>query len=111
MSETASSSLVAVILIGALATYMWRALGVALSGRIDPDGPVVRWVGCVAYAVLAALIARMILLPVGSLAATPVSLRLLAAGIALGAFYMARRNLPIGVAAGGASLTLLSYWL
>jgi len=104
------SPLVIVILVGALASYMWRALGVALSGRIDPDGPVVRWVACVAYSVLAALIARMILLPVGSLADVPVASRLLAAGVALGAFYLARRHLPLGVAAGGAALTLLSYW-
>lgn len=109
MAET-SGALILVILTGALATYMWRALGVALSGRIDPDGPVVRWVGCVAYAVLAALIARMILLPVGSLVEVPVALRLLAAAIALGAFYLARRNLPVGVAVGGVTLTLLSYW-
>ncbi len=105
-----SASLAVVILVGALATYMWRALGVALSGRIDPDGPVVRWVGCVAYAVLAALIARMILLPVGSLAEVALSSRLLAAAIALGAFYLARRHLPVGVAVGGVALTLLSYW-
>jgi branched-subunit amino acid transport protein len=111
MADLESSSFAVFILVGALATYMWRALGVALSGRIDPEGPVVRWVGCVAYAVLAALIARMILLPVGSLAATPVSLRLIAAGVALGVFYLARRHLPLGVAAGGITLTLLSYSL
>jgi len=105
-----SAALLVVILIGALATYMWRALGVALSGRIDPDGPVVRWVACVAYAVLAALIARMILLPVGSLGEVPVASRLLAAAIALAAFYLARRHLPVGVAVGGVTLTLLSYW-
>ena len=105
-----SGSLIIVILTGAVATYMWRALGVALSGRIDPDGPVVRWVACVAYAVLAALIARMILLPVGSLAEVSVSRRLLAAAVALGAFYLARRHLPVGVAVGGVTLTLLSYW-
>jgi branched-subunit amino acid transport protein len=106
----ASSSLLAVVLVGAAASYMWRALGVALSGRIDADGPVVRWVGCVAYAVLAALIARMILLPVGSLGDTPVSIRLVAAALALGVFYLARRHLLIGVLTGGISLTLLSFW-
>ena len=105
-----SGSLVVVILTGAVATYMWRALGVALSGRIDPDGPMVRWVACVAYAVLAALIARMILLPVGSLADVPVGRRLLAAAVALGAFYLARRSLPVGVGVGGIALTILSYW-
>ena len=108
--EAGSSSLALCIMVGAVASYMWRVLGVALSGRIDPDGPVVRWVGCVAYAVLAALIARMILLPVGSLADTSVVIRLAAAGVALGAFYLARRNLVIGVATGGVALALLSYW-
>lgn len=108
--ESGSSSLALCILVGAAASYMWRALGVALSGRIDPDGPVVRWVGCVAYAVLAALIARMILLPVGSLADTSVVIRLAAAGVALGVFYLARRNLVVGVATGGVALALLSYW-
>lgn len=108
--ESASSSLAVCILVGAVASYIWRALGVALSGRIDPDGPVVRWVGCVAFAVLAALIARMILLPFGSLADTSVTIRLAAAALALGVFYAARRNLVVGVAAGGIALTLLSYW-
>lgn len=98
-----------VVLAAAAATYTWRALGVALSGRIDPEGPVFRWVGCVAYAVLAGLIARMILLPVGSLATTPMASRAAATAAALAVFYLARRNLPLSVLAGGGTLTLLSY--
>lgn len=94
--------------VGAVATYVWRGLGVLLSGRIDPEGPVFRWVGCVAYAVLAGLIARMILLPVGSLATTPLLSRVAAAGAALLIFYVARRNLLLAVVVGGATLTLLS---
>lgn len=104
----ANAALVAV-LVAAAATYIWRALGVALSGRIDPEGLVFRWVGCVAYAVLAGLIARMILLPVGSLATTPLSFRMLAAAAALAIFYLARRNLLLGVVVGGGTLTVLSY--
>jgi branched-subunit amino acid transport protein len=98
-----------VILVGAAATYLWRALGVALSGRIDPEGLVFRWVGCVAYAVLAGLIARMILLPVGSLAGTPLLSRVAAATAALAVFYLARRNLLLGVVVGGSALTGLSF--
>lgn len=98
-----------IVLVGALATYVWRGLGVVLSGRIDPEGPMFRWVGCVAYAVLAGLIARMILLPVGSLATTPTLSRVAAAAAALLVFYAARRNLLLAVVVGGGALTLLSY--
>lgn len=98
-----------VVLAGAVATYVWRGLGVLLSGRIDPEGLVFRWVGCVAYAVLAGLVARMILLPIGSLAATPLLNRVAAAGAALLVFYVARRNLLLAVVVGGGALTLLSY--
>lgn len=98
-----------VVLVGAAATYTWRALGVALSGRIDPEGLVFRWVGCIAYAVLAGLIARMIFLPVGSLATTPLASRVAAAVAALAVFYLTRRNLPLGVATGGAMLIALSF--
>lgn len=109
MFEGASTTLLAMIAVGAAASYMWRALGVVLSGRFDPDGPAIRWVGCVAYAILAALIARMILLPIGSLAQTPTAMRLLAVACALAAFYLARRNSLVGVIAGGGSLTAMSF--
>ena len=79
--------IIVVLIAGAAATYVWRALGVALSGRIDPTGPVFEWVGCVAYALLAALIARMIVMPVGPLEATDLGSRLISAAIALVAFF------------------------
>lgn len=97
-----------VVLAGAAATFAWRALGVALSGRIKPDSPVLDLVGCIAYALLAALVARMILLPIGPLQAATLSSRVIAAGIAVLIFYLLRRNLLAGVVAGGASLTLLA---
>lgn len=48
------------IAVAAVVTYMWRALGVALAGRVAPDSKVLEWVTCVAYALLAGLVARMI---------------------------------------------------
>ena len=38
----------AMIGVAVLACYFWRALGVALSNRVDANGPIIRWVGCVA---------------------------------------------------------------
>jgi len=89
------------------ATYLWRGLGVFVSGRIGTEGPVFRWLACVAYATLAALIARIVLLPVGTLEDSALWQRLLATAIALGIFFLARRNLFLGVVAGGASLVAL----
>jgi branched-subunit amino acid transport protein len=97
-----------VVLAGAIATYMWRGVGVALSGRLNPDGPVLRWIGAVAFASLAALIGRMILLPVGALQTTPTLDRVAAAVLAVIVFALSRRSLILGVGAGGGALVLFS---
>jgi branched-subunit amino acid transport protein len=96
------------VLAGALVTYLWRGAGVALSGRIRTDGPLFEWVSAVAYALLAGLIARMIVQPLGPLEATPLVDRLAASGIGLAVFLLTRRHLLLGVGAGIAALSLLS---
>ncbi len=99
----------AVILAGAAATYVWRGLGVALSGRIDPDGRAFEWAACVAYALVAALFARMIVLPTGPLAVTPLADRLGAAALSLAVYFLAGRNMLWGVGAGVGALTLVTW--
>ncbi len=98
-----------IIVIGAAVTYVWRALGVSLSGRIDAEGALFQWAACVAYALLAALIARMILLPTGPLAQTPMIDRLAATSLALVVFYVSRRNMLLGVGVGAGVLVLATY--
>ena len=95
--------------VGAVATYFWRALGVALSGRIDSSSRLFEWVACVAYAMLAGLIARMILLPNGPLAETATADRVAGAVIALLMFFLTRRNVGLGVAAGAGALVLINW--
>ena len=109
MSEPAFWWPFAVMLAGAAATYVWRALGVALSGRIDPGGPVFEWAACVAYALLTALIARMILLPTGPMADTSLVDRGAAAVAAFIIFFLARRNMLVGVSSGIGVLMLLTW--
>jgi branched-subunit amino acid transport protein len=98
-----------VIAAAALATYAWRAVGVLLSGRIDVDSAVFRWVSAIAYALLAALIARMIVLPIGPVATTALVDRLGAVAAAVAIFLLSRRNLLVGVAVGAAVLMLLTF--
>lgn len=90
------------------ATYLWRGLGVALSGRIPTDGPAFEWVGCVAYAMIAGLTMRVILMPTGTLARTALEHRLLACAVALFVYFvLSRRNLFIGVISGLAAMVFL----
>ena len=56
-------ALAGVIVAAGLGTYFWRAMGVVLSGRIRTDGPLFQWVGCVAYAMIAGLAVRILVLP------------------------------------------------
>lgn len=92
-----------------LGTYLWRGLGVALSGRIEVDSELFRWLACVAYAMVAGLVVRIMVMPTGMLATAPLEDRLIACAAALIAFYAVRRNLFAGVAAGAATLVALSY--
>ncbi|MCB2099818.1 MAG: AzlD domain-containing protein [Rhodobacterales bacterium] len=108
MAEPSALYLILALAAAAVATYVWRALGVALGGRLGATAPVMDWIGCVAYALLAGLILRMILLPAGPLADTPALARVGAAGLAVAVFFATRRNVALGVVAGTTAFTL---WL
>ena len=94
---------------GAMATYFWRALGVALSRQLSVDQPLFQWVSAVAYAMLAGLIARLIILPSDALAGTAAADRIAGALLALAIFYGARKNLGLGVLAGASVLIFLTW--
>ncbi len=104
----ADASIWLILLASALATYVWRALGVLVAGRIDPDGPVFEWVGCVAYALLAGLTARMILLPIGALQATDLGCRLIAVALAVLVLRRSGGNIALAVLTGVGALIILT---
>ncbi len=83
-----------------LATYLWRFLGTLFSRRINPDGALFQWVTCVSYAMLAGLISRMVLIPVGTLVAVPLWIRVTGIVVGLAVFFLARRMVLVGVGAG-----------
>jgi branched-subunit amino acid transport protein len=97
-----------VVLCG-LGSYLWRALGVLFSGRIRTSGPAFTWVACVAYAMIAGLAVRLILLPGGTLAASALGDRLAACAVAMAVYFVfTRRNLFFGVGAGFLTMILLA---
>lgn len=96
-----------VLVAAAAATYFWRLLGVTLSGRINPNSALFAWLACVAYALLAGLITRMLLLPVGPMAEAPLAARLAAAGLCLLCYRLTASVLG-AITVGGAALAI---WL
>lgn len=97
------------VLACAAGTYLWRGLGVLLSGRIKVDSELFNWIACVAYAMVAGLIVRIMVMPTGMLAQSLLTDRLLACALALAAFYACRRNLFIAVSAGVVALIAVNY--
>ena len=99
---------ISLILSGSIiATYIWRFIGVLLSSRIDPDGAVFEWVGCVAYAMLAGLMARVMFYPVGLLEQTTFLSRAVALGPGFLVFFLSKRNFFAGTMAATTTFYLL----
>ena len=81
--------------VGFTATYLWRFLGVLLADRLRSDMPFVHWVELVGYGLIAAIMARIAIMPGGPLEATPLWLRLAAIAFAVGLARFAKvGNLP-----------------
>lgn len=100
-----------VMLAAGLVTYATRGFGVLLAGRLSPDSEIFQWVGCVALALMTALIARMIVVPIGVLQDAPLAARLTAGLLALAAFYAGRRSVLVGCVAGVSALIGLTLLL
>lgn len=100
------SGIYAALIAAAAATYLWRAAGIALARRLDPDSPAMAWFACVAYALVAALVARMIVMPGWPLATTSLTARLAATAVAVVVLMVTRGNALGGVAGGAGALWL-----
>jgi len=94
------------LLVGFLPNEIWRMLGLVVGRGIDEDSEFFTWARAVAIAVLAGVIAKIILLPPGTLASVPLTVRLGAIACGLLAFLLVRRSVFAGVAAGEVVLTL-----
>jgi branched-subunit amino acid transport protein len=107
MEFSSEQAITLAILAAALGTYFWRGLGVWVANRVDTSKPLFVWITCVAYAILAGLITRVIVFPVGILESTHFWQRILGLILAIGIYLLLKRNMLIGILAGASSLPLL----
>lgn len=88
-----------ILVAGWLATDFWRFLGVHLGGRISENSDLLVLVRTLATALVAAVIGNLIVFPSGALAATPLALRLGAAGVGFAAYLALGKRVIVGIAA------------
>jgi hypothetical protein len=88
------------ILVGFLPTEIWRMLGLVVARGLDEESELVVWVRAIAVAVLAGVIAKLIMVPPGALAAVPLAVRLAAIGAGFAAFLLVRRSVFAAVMVG-----------
>ena len=110
MSEM-SNNIILVILVTSFATYLSRFLGVVSSEKIKETSKIFKWFNCVAYSILAALIARMVVFPAGELAESGIFIRLFVVAISVVMFLLTKKNLVYPTILSAILLSLLNSYL
>ena len=106
-----SSNIILVILVTSFATYLSRFLGVVSSEKIDETSKLFKWFNCIAYSILAALIARMIVFPAGVLQNADLWLRLFVVIICVIVYLLSKKNLVYPTVLSAILLALLNNYL
>jgi len=106
-----TTSIVLVILVTSLATYLSRFLGVVSSEKIKETSKIFRWFNCLAYSTLAALISRMIIFPAGVLVESDYFIRFIVIIISILIFYITKKNLVYPTVFSAIILFFLSSYL
>ena len=87
-----STSIVLAILVTSLATFLSRFLGAVSSEGIKETSKIFKWFNCLAYATLAALIARTIIFPVGVMDNSSYLVRFVVVVLSLTVFFISKKN-------------------
>ena len=87
-----SASIVYAILVTSLATFLSRFLGAITSEGIKETSKLFKWFNCLAYATLAALIARTIIFPASVLIEASYASRLIVVLLSLFVFFISKKN-------------------
>jgi len=106
-----SSNIILVILVTSFATYLSRFLGVVSSEKINANSKIFRWFNCIAYSILAALIARIVMFPAGVLEEAELWVRLIVIIISIIIFFITKKNLVYPTVLSAILLSLLNSYL
>lgn len=97
-------------LVGFVVHEPWRWIGLVLGRNLTVDSEMFLWVRSVAAALIAGLVFRLMLFPVGALAAVSLPVRATALLFAALVFFATKRHMGFAVATGALSLVALQFW-
>ena len=106
-----ATDVVLAILVTSIATYLSRFLGVISSEKIKETSKMFRWFNCLAYSTLAALIARIVIFPSGSLSEIDYLIRFIVVILSVVVFYLTKKNLVYPTLFSAIILSLFSSYL
>ena len=106
-----ASNILTVIIVTSIATYLSRFLGVLSSEKIKETSKIFRWFNCLAYSTLAALIARIVIFPSGTLNEVDYLIRFIVIIISIVIFYLTKKNLVYPTLFSAIILSLFSSYL
>ena len=98
------------IFIATCATYLCRAIGVFSAKNINTDSPVFNWIKCVSIGIISAVIAKIILFPVGILSETESESRVIATLVTLLVYFLFKKNVIFGIFAGVVTFLLINFY-
>ncbi|MBD1157306.1 AzlD domain-containing protein [Pelagibacterales bacterium SAG-MED20] len=103
-----ATNIVLAILVTSLATYLSRFLGVITSTKMKETSKIFKWFNCLAYSTLSALLARIIIFPVGALAQADYFIRFIVIFICLMVFLISKKNFVYPTVLSALLLALLN---
>ena len=96
------------IIVTSVATFISRFSGALTSEKVKAKSKTFEWFNCVAYATLAALVARMIIFPAGVLADSSLTIRIFVLFICITIFLYSKKNLVIPTILSAALLSFFN---
>ena len=106
-----TNNILIVIIVTSLATYLSRFLGVISAEKIKETSKIFRWFNCLAYSTLAALIARIVIFPSGTLSEVDYLIRLIVVVLSLVLFFLTKKNLVYPTLFSAMILSLFNVYL
>ena len=106
-----TSNIIVLIIVTSFATYLSRFLGVVSSEKIKETSKLFRWFNCLAYSTLAALIARIVIFPSGSLSEIDYFIRFVVVVLSIIIFFLTKKNLVYPTVFSAIILAIFSSYL
>ena len=106
-----SNNILIVIIVTSLATYLSRVLGVVSAEKIKETSKIFRWFNCLAYSTLAALIARIVIFPSGTLSDVDYLIRFIVVVLSIAIFFLTKKNLVYPTLFSAMILSILNIYL